>query len=181
LVRGHHKEELWKIELADADKKPQELDYQIPLSLPSGDPTKRNNPLRSAFQHPDNPDWFVVVIGDWARVFEWRTGEEQTTGNGIKLDRSRTLRKSELMFLPRYLPIHRMGTTYHVGPGVVLEFQRPDNSRPPCLTVFPSSAFNPKSRSHVATSIHEPNVEAVCPAVFSILGLSERQRWYFSI
>jgi hypothetical protein len=128
---------------------------------------------RSAFQHPANPAWFVVVAGDIARVFFWADFDELTSADGIRLERPAA--PAGLLQSPQAASAT---VSFHIGPGLVVELLRPSPSAPPRLHVWPAAALDPSS-DLPALPATEPNLDAVGPAVLAVLGVTSASTLVF--
>ncbi|AEO67579.1 uncharacterized protein THITE_2150738 [Thermothielavioides terrestris NRRL 8126] len=126
---------------------------------------------RSAFQHPSNPDWFVRVTSDIARVYSWADFTELTAQEGIRLARELVVGSEHNP--PSPTPPNASSATanasYHLGPGFVVELFRPTASSSARLYLWPAAEFDPSRPESVARPASEPNLAAVGPAVLSIL------------
>jgi WD40 repeat protein len=130
---------------------------------------------RSAFQHPANLAWFVVVVGDIARVFCWADFDELTSANGIRFGRpaspARFLESPQVASAPPpNISLASAAASYHVGPGLVVELLRPSPFAPSRLHVWPAATLDPSSESP-ALPATEPNLDAIGPAVLAVLGV----------
>ncbi len=113
---------------------------------------------KSAFQHPSNPDWFVIVDSVIARIYAWTDFTELTRPEGIRLARS-----------PRgsLLPWTR-GASYHVGPDFVIE-NLPTTGGGEDLYLWPTSQLDPTSPTSIAFPATTPNLTAIAPSIRAIL------------
>lgn len=131
--------------------------------------------LLSTFQHPTNPNWFIVLAGDIARIFSWSDFNELTPPHGIHLTRPEVSlpQTPEVRSAPQ-LPTTSQNTataSYHIGPGFVVEFLRPFASAHPRLHVWTAAAFNADSSSDPVLPAVEPNLNTIAPAILSVLGI----------
>lgn len=113
---------------------------------------------RTAFLRPTNPEWFVIVTGDVAHVFNWSSYGELTSTDGIRLQRPilavEPTSPREPIHSPkveRFLlqPFKSAGifarSSYHIGPGLVVELLKSSASARPQLYVWPATIFDPNS------------------------------------
>jgi len=132
----------------------------------------------TAFQHPGNEAWFVVVSGDIGRIFNWEDHAELTPMQGLRLQRTEApsspichdakigqAASQPLSNLSRISPI----VSYHSGPQIVVESLRYSKWGSLCLTVWPSAAFDPTSST--AKPLTYQSSSTIAPMVSTILGL----------
>ena len=142
-------------------------------------PATSTSSLRSVFQHPSNPAWFVTVTRDTLRIYSWADFTELTPpggGGGIKLIRESTTPGGDTS-IPRSPPSTSISwetatSSFHVGPTFALELFRSSPTSSARLYLWPADALNPHSAATglvVARPAAEPNLDAVGPAVSSIL------------
>ncbi|KAK4161154.1 hypothetical protein QBC43DRAFT_303202 [Cladorrhinum sp. PSN259] len=178
LVSGRHSDQLWSVKdgsLPDRDgffvPIILELTANVPYLPPhvvSPDPKLSSHQLgvatlRSSFQYPGNSEWFVIIMGDTARVYSWLDFSEVTGEEGIQLERSNSIE-----------PIPSTASaTYYFRPGYVIEvlFLSPFSS--PRISVWAASSLNPSSSEATATTqlVREASLEAISPNVLSIIGI----------
>ncbi|KAL7791473.1 hypothetical protein V8C37DRAFT_402997 [Trichoderma ceciliae] len=184
LITGHNVDELWELPSGELFAQTQQPSARMDdasadsCSLDCGRATTAS--ARTAFQHPNNPAWFVIVAGDVARVFSWADYEELTLADGIRLQRPMLPREPTHMS-PRAerFPAQPFSSgcafataSYHVGPGLVVELLRSSTSALPQLYVWPAAVLDPSSPSIQALPATEHGLEAVGPAVRSVIGFS---------
>jgi WD40 repeat protein len=129
---------------------------------------------RSAFQHPTNPEWFVVVTRDIARVYSWNDFSELTSPEGIRLVRGPSAGTSHTPSspLPTDISRDRATASYHVGPSFVVERFQLSETSSPRLYLWPATELDPSSQSGLARPAAEPNLDALGPAVLQVLRVS---------
>ncbi|KAK3934282.1 hypothetical protein QBC46DRAFT_368322 [Diplogelasinospora grovesii] len=141
----------------------------------------------SAFRHPCNPDWFVIVSGDIARVFAWDDYSKITGTDCIRLER--TMSAPPLPSPPQQ-PIQSVlrsrrqpkgpykqqsAASYHVGPGgLVVELLRSSSSHllacaPGHLYAWPPRVFDPVSEIRT-TEEANTILDAIGTNVLAMLG-----------
>jgi hypothetical protein len=187
LVSGRDVDELWELPsgrvlgarlpvagTAAAPPPPPPAAFPGPCSLDGGMATTAVT-SRSAFQHPANPAWFVMVAGDVARVFSWADFRELTSADGIRLERPAApagppQSPQAASAPPPNISATSATTSYHVGPGLVVELLRPSPSASPRLYVWPAAALDPSSELP-AMPTTEPNLDAVGPALLAVLSV----------
>jgi len=125
---------------------------------------------RSAFQHPINPGWYVVVVDDTARVYSWVDAAELSRANGIQLVRNPTRDAQE--DLDDKVSKMTSISTYHVGPGFVVEHTKASSLSRSCLYMWPASAFDPSRSADIAYPAVEPNLTNIGHVVFKVLGIA---------
>ncbi|KAJ5094546.1 hypothetical protein N7456_010407 [Penicillium angulare] len=132
---------------------------------------------RSAFQHPSNPEWFVVVAEDTARVFKWVDFEDLTAPYGITLERpstpsetSQTSQGASSFQSPKTARSFVM-STYHTKPGMVIELFRSISSAVARLYKWPAAAFDPYAPRVSALPSFDANLKAIGPNILSVLGI----------
>ncbi|KAK1761729.1 hypothetical protein QBC33DRAFT_564472 [Phialemonium atrogriseum] len=142
---------------------------------------------RSAFQHPANSAWFVVVAGDVVRIYNWADFSELTPADGIRLERPTVIPTEHLRStadspkvasaLPPLLNMSQSSAamaamaTYHVAPGFVVEHLQACPSAHPRLHVWPAASLDPGAPVGPALPAAEPNLDAIAPAVLAVLGV----------
>ncbi|KAJ5738346.1 hypothetical protein N7493_001501 [Penicillium malachiteum] len=132
----------------------------------------------SPFQHPSNPDWFVIVTGDSFHVFTWANFEQLTPPGGVLLERasmSTDLRSSPTSkFASKsynfWHPFDK--ATFHIGPGFVVELARPSPSTEPRLYVWPADSFDPYKGSIPVRSTSSPMLESFGQDILAVLGFT---------
>jgi hypothetical protein len=142
-------------------------------SMLGGDAKTSSGPI-SAFQHPTNPEWFVAVTRDIARVYSWEDFTELTSREGIRLVRKSSAETPDGTPSPPQtnLPWDKAALSHHVGPSFVIERFHASPSSPPRLYLWPATELDPASPSGVARAAVEPNLDAVGDAVFQVLCVS---------
>lgn len=193
LVSGHNVDELWELPSGKvlARRQPPFVDgaaIQPPSTEATSPDTGSSSSdrgraatcllARSAFQHPTNAAWFVVVADDIARVFTWADFGELTSADGIRLKRPtapeeppRSPRVGGALQPPN-LWHASVTASYYVGPGLVVELLRSSASTPPQLHVWPAAALHPSSPKGPVLPATEPNLDAIGPAVRSVVGFA---------
>ena len=146
--------------------------------LSGSNPTNTAYISHSAFHHPTNSEWFIVVVRNFGHVFTWANFEELTSSEGIRLERPPTpvgppqsSHASLASEMPRF-GCHSPSSTYHTGPGLVVELVRSFPSAPPRLRVWPAEAFNPYAPRTSALPAPEPGLETAGPGVLAVLGFT---------
>ncbi|KAH6611490.1 hypothetical protein Trco_001510 [Trichoderma cornu-damae] len=181
LVTGHRVDELW--ELPSGKVLPQKTqqpstDGGVIGSCSQDCGRAATASSRTAFQHPANPAWLVIVAGDVARVFRWADYGELTSADGIRLERpmaplelisprepSRSPKAERFAPQPLDPGCAFAAASYHVGPGLVVELLRPSASALPQLHLWPAAAFDPSSPGTPALPAIEPGLSSIGPAV----------------
>ncbi|KAK3291007.1 uncharacterized protein B0H64DRAFT_411125 [Chaetomium fimeti] len=124
-----------------------------------------------SFQHPANPDWFVLVTGHIARIYAWADFSELTGQQGIWLARDPPQPSSDSDKTSNRLGSSALSkSSYHLGPGFVVELFREAPLAPPRLYRWPSTAFNPFSEITMVRPTVEPLLESVSPTAIAVLG-----------
>ena len=118
---------------------------------------RRRTP-KSAFHHPGNSNWFVIITETVARIYSWADFTELTGPEGLQL--ARTVDRPFQFGPPP-------PATYHIGPGFVIEHYRGR------LCVWPASELDPASPTGVVRPATNPNLTAVTPTVQTILCVME--------
>ncbi|KAK0652530.1 hypothetical protein B0T16DRAFT_406350 [Cercophora newfieldiana] len=188
LVCGRHVDELWEIPSGKVLVEKPHLDLQATVAeiaaqgasqTPSVSSTSvstfssgRHNSAaslavvsHSAFPHPTTDSWFILLTGDLARIYAWSDFAEQTSHEGIRLQRPPDQWTSE--------PDTNWQTTsfsYHLGPGFIVELIRLSPSAPPQLYLWQARDLNPASST--LQPAPEPNLDAISPSVLQVLGTS---------
>ncbi|KAK4235181.1 hypothetical protein C8A03DRAFT_46637 [Achaetomium macrosporum] len=168
LVSGRYGNQLWEVLWEIPSGRAflaGEGDDTASGASPSNGDWKRAPSPRSVFQHPGNPEWFVVVTEDTVRVYSWENFAEVTSPEGIQLVR-------ELSPVQSSTSWETATASYHVGPGFVVELFRPSSSSSPRLYLWPAAELDPSLASGVGRPAIEPNLDAVSPAVFAVLGIA---------
>ncbi|KAK4445761.1 hypothetical protein QBC34DRAFT_160610 [Podospora aff. communis PSN243] len=198
LVCGRHKDELWEIPSgkfiaerphhetinpidSSTDQQPSQLPSTSSTSVLTSSSGRHNSVIslgarcHSAFQHPAREEWFILAAGDTARVHAWSDFAEQTSSEGIRLERTPSQGGSvpESSGSPEPDINWQAATvSYHSGPGFIVEALKPSPSSSPSLYLWKANAFNPSSETTVVRPAAEPNLEAIRSAVLEVLGLS---------
>jgi hypothetical protein len=192
LIHGRNSDELWGIpsgtvfppgglaETTDSDllaptaSPPPRSTSPAPWTSLPGERDKHvaaGTSLRSVFQHPSNPAWFVVVTQDIARIYSWTDFTELTSSGGIRL--AKEFAPTASYTPPSPVPTNNSWetatTSYHVGPSFVVELFRPSATSSARLYLWPGAELHPDSTRGVARPSVEPNLDAVCPAVSAVL------------
>ncbi|KAF3077055.1 hypothetical protein CFAM422_000399 [Trichoderma lentiforme] len=179
LITGHGFDELWEL--------PSGLVYkQIQQPSTAGSATNScsldYNPVdfsstRTAFRHPANPEWFVVITDDVVRVFHWADYKELTSIDGIHLERRmqplEPRRHRESLRLPKahsLASLRSITVSYYVGLGFVVELLRASVSAPPQIHVWSAATFDPNLPEASALSIAASGLSAVVSSVRSVIG-----------
>ena len=133
----------------------------------------------TAFQHPKNEAWFVIVAGDIARIFNWEDHAELTAKQGIQLQRakipsSRVRRhdsKVDQTISQQFSNLSRLPPVlfYHTGPQVVVESLRYSKWGSLCFTVWPTAVFDPASS--VAKPLADENLSTITPMISAVVGI----------
>ncbi|KAH6855712.1 hypothetical protein B0I37DRAFT_61124 [Chaetomium sp. MPI-CAGE-AT-0009] len=127
--------------------------------------------IQSAFQHPTNPAWFVLMIGDVAKVCSWSDFTEISSPEGKLLLTHpwQRLPDSGFTYCP---PCRTAGTTssFHVGSDFVVELFQPLMSSSKRIFAWPSTAFDPFSGQMAASPALEPTPGSIGFKVMSFLG-----------
>ncbi|KAI2623191.1 hypothetical protein GGR54DRAFT_629765 [Hypoxylon sp. NC1633] len=161
-----------------------DLGGQVVFSDISDSPT-----ASSAFLHPTNEAWFVLILADTARTFCWSDLQQLTTTTGILLRKLSTPAED---LLPTRLPVTkaltRRSSSYYVGQGFVLELLRTSVLVPPRLYIWPVSAFDPSTAlpGCPPTEVDLSVIEAGILAVLGIVGQStvlfiDANLWVYSM
>ena len=179
LVGGRHTAALWELpsgQVLSTKTCPiaaSKIAADTSLSNEASVPTSIT--LLSTFQHPTNPNWFIMLAGDIARIFNWSDFNELTPPHGIHLRRpeSSVPQSPEARSAPQLYHTSQSSATasYHIGPGFIVEFLRPLASAYPRLHVWPAAALNPDSSSDPVLPALEPNLSTIAPAILSVLGI----------
>ncbi|RFU79588.1 nacht and wd domain-containing [Trichoderma arundinaceum] len=136
LITGHTTDELWELPsgkvFVRTHQEPIEDTTMASCSVGCGQETTAS--ARTAFQHPTNSTWFVIVTGNIARVFRWADYGELTSPEGIHLQRPAPPTEPTSPGEPTRSPkVERFApplveskctfatTSYHVGAGHVVE------------------------------------------------------------
>ncbi|KAL7945337.1 hypothetical protein V8C42DRAFT_54964 [Trichoderma barbatum] len=187
LITGHNFDELWELPSGLVHRQAQRssTDDSATSSCSLDCSRATNSSARTAFQHPTNLEWFVIIAGDVARVFSWANYTELTSTEGIRLQRPMPLLEpsspGESSLSPkaeRFAPLRFDSecsfttASYHVGPGVVVEFLRASASAPSQLHVWPAAIFDPKLPGTSAFPIIGSGLGLVSPYVRSVIGFS---------
>lgn len=117
---------------------------------------RRRTP-KSAFHHPGNSNWFVIITESVARIYSWADFTELTRPEGLQL--ARTAHHPVQLWAPE--------ASYHIGPGFVIEHC------PGRLYVWPASELDPASPTGVVRPATNPNLTAVTPTIETILCVTE--------
>ncbi|KAK3312544.1 hypothetical protein B0H66DRAFT_644720 [Apodospora peruviana] len=196
LVSGRHSDELWAIPSGTIVGETRQLQVNVGSGMDTQErdlPAPSTKPNGLPFRHPSDSRWFVVVLGDIARVFSWSDFTEVTPAEGLHLQRVSTTTQTASSSQEAYAgaesvpedlwptgPQNNIGinwetatATYHVGPGFVIELLRPSLSLPPCLYLWSAAGLTPSSSSSRSTarSASEPGLVAVGPALSDIVGI----------
>ncbi|KAL7934080.1 hypothetical protein V8C35DRAFT_303155 [Trichoderma chlorosporum] len=185
LITGHKFDELWELPSELVHKQTQQPSTENSTTMSSSPECSQasSSSARMAFQHPTNPEWFVIITGDVARVFQWADYKELTSSDGILLQRpAPPLEPSSPRESPRTPKSDRFApsrhdsecafttASYHVGPGLVVEHLRASASAPPQLHVWPAAVFNPYLPGTSALPAAEPGLNAIGSFVRSVIG-----------
>lgn len=171
LVGGRHTDELWEIPsgavLATRQQEAARADRNmLDGSIHPASSAARNLPLatttlpRSMCQHPSNPDWFIVVVKDIARIYAWADFAELTRPEGLRFGRTCT-----------NINWGTATSSLHVGSGFVVELFRPSAASSCHLYLWSGTELNPFNTTAAAEPAPEPNLGAVSPAVSDVLGI----------
>ena len=138
--------------------------------------------IRSSFQHPGNPEWFVVVTDSLAHVHAWADFAQITSSEGISLARNRErgdveeISTSVLSEARQTTQLPKKSTgvsSYLFGSGFVIELHRQSIPRAqPRLYIWPAAAFDPSLSGSRVDPTTEPHFEGISPAVLALLGFS---------
>lgn len=185
LITGHNFDELWELpsgQIHSRAKQPS-MDDSATGSCSLDCSQATTSSTRTAFKHPTNPEWFVIMAGDTARVFQWADYEELTSAEGIRLQRptpplepisprepSRSPKVERFPPLPHKSECASTTASYHVGPGLVVELLRPSASALPQLHVWPAAVFDPNLPGTTAFPATEPGLGVVGSSVRSVIG-----------
>ncbi|KAI0181154.1 WD40-repeat-containing domain protein [Hypoxylon sp. FL1284] len=136
----------------------------------------------TAFQHPTNEAWVVLISSYAARIFTWSDFEELTTANSILLrETSVTIDTPTPMRLTSNTAPRKstaMGnSSYYVGQDFVLEVIRFSPSVAPRLYTWPASTFDPATalpgcQESLSTEINLDFVDVEILDVLGIIGQS---------
>jgi WD40 repeat protein len=186
LITGHNVDELWELPSGEVIAQTQQphTDDTTTDSHFSDSGRLATASVRTAFQHPTNEAWFVIMAGDIARVFNWADYEELTSADGIHLQRPtppmEPISPREPTLSPNvgHFPPQPLGpgcacatASYHVGHGLVIEILRSAASASQ-LYVWPAIAFDPCSSKIPVLPAIEPGLSAVSPVIRSIVGFA---------
>ncbi|KAK0707379.1 hypothetical protein B0H67DRAFT_647567 [Lasiosphaeris hirsuta] len=164
LVCGRYTERSWEIP-SEASTIPA-LDSKLNRVMDSRpDPPLKDGTvpaLRLIFQHPTNSAWYVAVMASIARVYSWTDSAELTSSKGIQLERA--LSRDEL---------GGSTSSYHVGPGFVIEHLRASDRSPSHVYLWPATAFDPSTdpASPVRPNA-EPTLAGLGTSMFKVLGVT---------
>ncbi|KAH8879232.1 hypothetical protein GQ53DRAFT_800306 [Thozetella sp. PMI_491] len=137
--------------------------------LPSGDvlASRKSDTgsFRSVFQHPRNSAWLVSMDGGTANILAWADFEEQSSGQGARLERPVAPAPD------RYLDKTAASAVSHSsGAEYVVEFVRPTPSQLGSLSIWPVAAFDLPPGS--AFPMTDPALETITPTILSIIGFA---------
>lgn len=184
LITGHDFDELWELPSGLVHKQTQQssADDSTTNYCASDCNKAANSSVRTAFRHPANPVWFVIVTGDLARVFHWADYKELTSTEGIRLQRpTLSLEPSSQRESPRSPKAQRFelvrhnsdctftAASYHVGSEYVVELLRA-SSAPPQIHLWSAATFDPNLPGTSAFPITAPGLGAVRSSVRSVIG-----------
>ncbi|KKP01908.1 hypothetical protein THAR02_05984 [Trichoderma harzianum] len=185
LITGHDFDELWELPSGLVHKPTQQLstDDYTTSSCALDCNKAASSSARTAFQHPANPEWFIFITSDVARVFQWANYKELTSTEGIRLERPMpSLEPSSQRESPRspkaqrFEPLrHNSDCTfttasYHVGSEYVVEIVRASVSAPPQIHLWSAATFDPNLPGTLAFPITTPGLGAVRSYVRSVIG-----------
>ncbi|KAH6621487.1 hypothetical protein B0J18DRAFT_227999 [Chaetomium sp. MPI-SDFR-AT-0129] len=202
FVHGRSEDQVWAISSGEAF-----LFGDAPDTANSSDPaqfssklnaqdkaTAAGTCLRSVFQHPTNPGWFVIVTRDLARIYSWADIAELTPPGGIQLIRESTSTGASVTSpassaspaspqSPTSISWETATSTYHTGPNFVIELFRPTPTSSARLYLWPAAELDPNSVTSSTTGQARPaserNLDAIGPAVSSILRVVGPSTIYF--
>ncbi|KAJ5713987.1 uncharacterized protein N7483_011168 [Penicillium malachiteum] len=195
-MTGYDVNELWEFPsgkvllrtvLTPAPEGNPSLQSSVPSHIPDTDPpsskgiSENTTSLASScspFHHPTNPEWFVIVAGDLFHAFKWAKFEEVTPPEGLPL-------KTALMstdsppsprsnFAPQPYSFWHSSekTTFHIGPGFVVELVRSSSSAQPRLYVWPAESFDPHKKVVPAQSTTSTKLESLGRDILAVLGFA---------
>ncbi|KAL6834900.1 hypothetical protein V8C40DRAFT_233072 [Trichoderma camerunense] len=185
LITGHNFDELWELPSGLVHKPTQQpsTDDYTANSCASDCNKAAKSSARTAFRHPANPEWFVIITGDVARVFRWADYKELTSVEGIRLQRpAPCLEPSSQRESPqspkaqRFKPLRHNSdcsfttASYHVASEYVVELLRASVSAPPQVHLWSVATFDPNLPGTLAFPITEPGLSAVRSSVRSVIG-----------
>ena len=171
LVGGRFEEQVWPIpSVSTPPSRPgQATNTTLSASLVSSD---ASTPSRSVLQHPTNPAWYIVMIGDTARTDSWATSTQTEDAMVVHLERSQPEPADD--DTKTQSPLSTPVSTYHPGPHFILEHRRqasiPSSSR---LYIWPASAFHPSPLSpETVLPVEGPPTPAIVSKVLGIISPS---------
>jgi WD40 repeat protein len=180
LISGRGVEELWELPSGRIVGMWPILDVDQELSSTINQINLRNNVQKTAdithtaISHPTNDEWFIILAGDRARIFEWNGFRELTPTNGIKLGRSppRSNADHRDMASVKADDAKRLSSTasYHVGPEILVELVRPSPLSGSILNVWPTALLNPFTKGEIQPV--ETSLKGIDFAILDVLGIS---------
>lgn len=169
LACGRYTEQCWQISPDDTASSGASGEQTRPKS-PETRPAPDHDPaaiLRSVFQHPTNPEWYVAIMGDVARIYTWADSTEVTTSEGIKILRSVSPASPNDAKHSPFLP--GLKISYHVGASFVVEHLRMPDMSMSRLYVWSSTAFDPAESTTSSLPLPELGLDIISPLVDKIL------------
>ena len=186
LVCGRHVDELWDIPSGKLLFERSHLEFQGTGSSPTAGEdaiqspstsstsvsTGRHNSAaslaiacHSAFSHPTTDKWFILANGDVVRIYAWSDFAEQTSSEGIRLDRASAhgVSTSDIDW-------QTATVSYFVGPDFITELIQPSASAPPLIYLWHARDLDPVAGALAVHPAPEPNLQAISPAVLQVLG-----------
>lgn len=171
LVGGRFEEQVWPIpSVSTPPRRPGQGTSTTLSAKPSS--SDASTPSRLVLQHPTNPAWYIVMIGDTARVGSWAGSAQPNDTVTVHLERNQPQPADQDSNPQSHSPASV--SSYHPGPDFILEHRRhgsaPSSSR---LYMWPASAFHPSLASpETVLPVEGPTTLAILgPLVFKVLGI----------
>lgn len=171
LVGGRFEEQVWPIpSVSTPPRRPGQGTSTTLSAKPSS--SDASTPSRLVLQHPTNPAWYIVMVGDTARVGSWAGSAQPNDTVTVHLERNQPQPAGQDSNPQSHSPASV--SSYHPGPDFILEHRRhgsaPSSSR---LYMWPASAFHPSlPPPEPVIPVEDPTTLAILgPLVFKVLGI----------